>query len=56
MKERCDAVDKQITPDDPKRGILMFKDHVASMRSGPRLLGGERDDAGKDLGHSLKSE
>ncbi len=56
MEERNGTVQKQVTSPGPKRGIRMFKDHVASMKSGSRLLGGERDTTGNDEGHSPQSE
>lgn len=56
MEQQQGTVRGQTTPVDPKRGIWMFKDHVASMRSGSKLLGGERDDEGEDEGHSAEDE
>ena len=56
MEEQHGTVQDQTNATGPKRGIWMFKDHVASMRSGSRLLGGERENAGKDTGHSQESE
>ena len=33
------------TPHIPERGIMMFKDHIAAMKSGSWRLGGDRESA-----------
>ena len=55
MEEQVGTVHSENTSTEPRRGILMFKDHVAAMKSGSKLLGGERED-GNTKGHSQKSE
>ena len=55
MNEQHGTVQGRNTPDTSERGILMFKDHIAAMKSGSKLLGGERD-VGKGEEHSTKSE
>lgn len=42
MNEQNGTVQKQSTSGAPARGILMFKDHIAAMKVGSKLLGGER--------------
>lgn len=56
MEEHDGVVQRYTTPADPKRGIKMFKDRVASMKSGPWLLGGEREEEGKAEGHTQADE
>ena len=55
MNEQHGTVQRQVTPKTPSRGILMFKDHVAAMRSGSKLLGGERE-VGQAKEHGPGSE
>ena len=55
MNEQHGTVQGQSTSTNLERGILMFKDHVAAMRSGSKLLGGERE-VGKAGEHSQESE
>ena len=55
MNEQNGTVQRTSTPHNPARGISMFKDHVAAMRNGSKLLGGERE-VGKPEEHSTESE
>ena len=56
MGEHDGTVQMQSTPPDLKRGIWMFKDHVATMKSGSRLLGGEEQEVGEAEEHGRESE
>ena len=55
MNEQHGTVQRTSTQYTPARGILMFKDHVAAMKNGSKLLGGERE-VGQTKEHSTESE
>ena len=50
MNEQQVTVQRQSSSNDQARGIRMFKDRVAAMRSGPWQLGGDKTgQAGKSV-------
>lgn len=55
MNEQHGAVQWTSTQTTFERGILMFKDHVAAMKGGPKLLGGEGE-VTKAEEHSVEGE
>ena len=55
MEEQVGTVQSEDTSSETRRGIMMFKDHVAAMKSGSKLLGGERE-VGQTEEHSTESE
>lgn len=55
MNEQQGTVQRTSTAHTTARGIMMFKDHVAAMKSGSKLLGGERE-VGQTEEHSTESE
>ena len=43
MNEQQVTIQRQSSSNDQARGIRMFKDRVAAMRSGPWQLGGDKN-------------
>lgn len=56
MDEQYGTVQKQSTSDIPARGILLFKDHIAAMKGGSKLLGGEREVQAREKDRSQVDE